>query len=348
MHFIYILLLNVITVIFSFQISAKDCSKPTMPSIDEWNTWLSEVKEEALSLGISLETVEKELTNVKPQEKIIMRDRCQPESTITLDEYLYYRVDKARIVIGKNMLKEYESDLESIGKFFGIQPRFIIAILGMESYYGRNQGKINTINAVTTLAFDRRRSSFYRKQLFAALKIIDDDMIPNKILKGSWGGAVGMTQMIPTTFLESAYDWDGGGIDIWNSYLDAFASTANYLTSLDKNPWLIDSTWGREVKPPTNIASFYDDLKQKNPKGCGAVKSRSIVKNLNEWSELGFVNIDGTSLPVRKDLEARLIAPDGIKGRMFLVYPNYKNILYYNCSSYYAISIGILSDEIIL
>ena len=346
MHFIYILLLNVITVIFSFQISAKDCSKPTMPSIDEWNTWLSEVKEEALSLGISLETVEKELTNVKPQEKIIMRDRCQPESTITLDEYLYYRVDKARIVIGKNMLKEYESDLESIGKFFGIQPRFIIAILGMESYYGRNQGKINTINAVTTLAFDRRRSSFYRKQLFAALKIIDDDMIPNKILKGSWGGAVGMTQMIPTTFLESAYDWDGGGIDIWNSYLDAFASTANYLTSLDKNPWLIDSTWGREVKPPTNIASFYDDLKQKNPKGCGAVKSRSIVKNLNEWSELGFVNIDGTSLPVRKDLEARLIAPDGIKGRMFLVYPNYKNILYYNCSSYYAISIGLLSDKI--
>jgi len=346
MHFIYILLLNVITVIFSFQISAKDCSKPTMPSIDEWNTWLSEVKEEALSLGISLETVEKELTNVKPQEKIIMRDRCQPESTITLDEYLYYRVDKARIVIGKNMLKEYESDLESIGKFFGIQPRFIIAILGMESYYGRNQGKINTINAVTTLAFDRRRSSFYRKQLFAALKIIDDDMIPNKILKGSWGGAVGMTQMIPTTFLESAYDWDGGGIDIWNSYLDAFASTANYLTSLDKNPWLIDSTWGREVKPPTNIASFYDDLKQKNPKGCGAVKSRSIVKNLNEWSELGFVNIDGTSLPVRKDLEARLIAPDGIKGRMFLVYPNYKNILYYNCSSYYAISVGLLSDKI--
>ena len=346
MRFIYILLSNIFTIIFSLQVLAKDCSKPTMPSLNEWNIWLSEVKEEAISLGISLETIEKELENVKPQEKIILRDRCQPESTITLDEYLYYRVDKARIVIGKNMLKQYQDDLAVIGEHFGIQPRFIIAILGMESYYGRNQGKIRTMDAVTTLAFDRRRSSFYRKQLFAALKIIDQNMVPSKTLKGSWGGAVGMTQMIPTTFLESAYDWDGGGIDIWNSYLDAFASTANYLTSLNKNPWLIDSTWGREVIPPSNVDKFYDELKQENPKGCGAVKSRSIPKTLNQWSNLGFLNINGSPLPIRSDLEARLIAPDGINGRMFLVYPNYKNILYYNCSSYYALSIGLLSDEI--
>ena len=238
-----------------------------MPSLEEWNTWLSEVKKEALSLGISQKTIEKELNNIKPQEKIILRDRCQPESTITLDEYLYYRVDKARIVRGRNMLKEYSTELAKIGEYFGIQPRFIISILGMESYYGRNQGKISTINAVTTLAFDRRRSSFYRKQLFAALKIIDDEMIPSNNLIGSWGGAVGMTQMIPTTFLESAYDWDGGGIDIWNSYLDAFASTANYLTSINKNPWLNDSTWGREVLPPKNINEFlrkFNKLMQKD------------------------------------------------------------------------------------
>ena len=155
-----------------------------------------------------------------------------------------------------------------------------------------------------------------------------------------------MTQMIPTTFIESAYDWDGGGIDIWNSYADAFASTANYLTSIDKNPWSIDSTWGREVLPPKNIKSFYSSLEQENPKGCGAVKRRSIPKSLPEWSELGFKTIQNTSLPQRSDLEARLVAPDGIEGRMFLVYPNYKNILYYNCSSYYALSIGLLSDEI--
>ena len=330
----------------SFSSFAKDCAKPIMPTVDQWNKWLNDVKIEAISLGISKNTVEKELTNIEPQSKIIMRDRCQPESTITLKEYLYYRVDKARIVAGRNMLSKYEKDLSLIGKHFGIQPRFIVAIMGMESYYGRNQGKIKTINAVTTLAFDRRRSSFYRKQLFAALNIIDKNLVSSKNLIGSWGGAVGMTQMIPTTFLESAYDWDGGGADIWNNYLDAFASIANYLTTLGKNSWSAKSTWGREVIPPKDVKNLLEKFKQTNPKGCAAVKSRSVPKTLNEWNNLGFRNLDGSELPLRNDLEARLIAPDGIDGRIFIVYPNYKNILYYNCSSYYAISVGLLSDKI--
>ena len=343
---IYIFLIFINTYIIAFSLLASDCSKPTMPTLNEWQNWLKDVKVEALSRGITSKTIERELSGVLPQSKIIMRDRCQPESTITLKEYLYYRVDKARVVIGKNMLKEYQEDLSQIGKHFGIQPRFIVSILGMESYFGRNQGKIKTIDAVTTLAYDRRRSSFYRKQLFAALEIIDKNLVPSEVLKGSWGGAIGMTQMIPTTFIESGYDWDGGGIDIWNSYQDAFASAANYLTSLNKNPWSVDSTWGREVKPPKNFKKIYDNFKQKNPKGCGAVKSRSVSKSLKEWSDLGFTNIDGSSIPTKYGLEARLIAPDGLDGRVFIVYPNYKNILYYNCSSYYAISVGLLSDKI--
>ena len=326
--------------------SLKACEKPKMPTNEEWNSWLIDVRLEAKEKNISDKTINLYLSNVKPQKKIILRDRCQPESTITLKEYLYYRVDKSRIIAGKNILKEHTTLLKNISEHFGIQPRFIVAVLGMESFYGRNQGKIDTITAVTTLAFDRRRSDFYRKQLFAALKILDDGLVPSGQLIGSWGGAVGMTQMIPTTFLESAYDWDGDGIDIWNSYADGFASTANYLTSIDKNPWSIDSTWGREVVPPENIEEIYTSLQQENPKGCGAVKRRSIAKSLPEWSNLGFKTITKSELPQRLDLEARLIAPDGVKGRMFLVYPNYKNILYYNCSSYYAISIGLLSDEI--
>ena len=334
-------------ILISFELFAIDCKKPEMPSNEVWNVWLNNIKSEAIQEGISKETVYKELKGILPQKKIILRDRCQPEFTITLDEYLYYRLDKARTLTGKKILEEHRVLLNKIGDFFGIQPRFIVAILGMESYYGIYQGEINTINAVTTLAFDRRRSSFYKKQLFAALKIIDDKLVPNGVLKGSWGGAVGMTQMIPTTFLESAYDWDGGGIDIWNSYPDAFASTANYLTSIDKNPWMKDSTWGREVIPPKNLLTFLDSLKQIDPKGCGAVKSRSIAKSLTEWSKLGFTDINGNKLPQRENIEARLVAPDKIQGRLFLVYPNYKNILYYNCSSYYAISIGLLSDKII-
>ncbi len=333
-------------VFVTFNIYASDCLKPKMPSDNEWNTWLEDIKQEALNKGITKKTISKYLNEVRPQSKIIMRDRCQPESRITLNEYLYYRVDKSRIIAGKNMLNEHKDILNAISNHFNIQPRFIVAILGMESFYGRNQGKIDTIKAVTTLAFDRRRSDFYKKQLFAALEILDNNLVPSGELKGSWGGAVGMTQMIPTTFLDSAFDWDGGGIDIWNSYADAFASTANYLTSLDKNPWLDDSTWGREILPPKNIDLIYDSIQQINPKGCGAVKKRSISKSLSEWSKLGFKNVNGDPLPKRNDLEARIIAPDGLSGRMFIVYPNYKNILYYNCSSYYAISVGLLSDEI--
>ena len=334
------------TLFFFLSFTAYSCENPKMPSIEEWNMWLGEVKNEAISNGISRNIISQYLSEVKPQKKIILRDRCQPESTITLEEYLYYRVDKARIIAGRNVLKDHKKILEEISNHFGIQSRYIVAVLGMESNYGRNQGKIDTITAVTTLAFDRRRSNFYRKQLFAALKILDDNLVPSGQLIGSWGGAVGMTQMIPTTFIESAYDWDGGGIDIWNSFADAFASTANYLTSINKNPWSNDSTWGREVLPPDNIETIYSSLKQISPIGCGAVKRRSIAKSLPEWSKLGFKNIDKTILPKRIDLEARLVAPDGVNGRMFLVYPNYKNILYYNCSSYYAISIGLLSDKI--
>ncbi len=339
--------LLLILTFLSFNLSATECEKPKMPSDIEWNTWLQNIQSEAIEKGIKKEIVLKNLKNLKPQRKIIMRDRCQPESTITLDEYLYYRLDKSRIVAGQNLLREHEDLLNEISNHFKIQSRFIVSILGMESFYGKNQGKINSIEAITTLAYDRRRSDFYKKQLFAALEILDKNLVPGGQLKGSWGGAVGMTQMIPTTFLESAYDWDGGGIDIWNSYADAFASTANYLTSLNKNPWYNDSTWGREVLPPKNINIIYDSLKQIKPKGCGAVKRRSQSKTLSEWNKLGFRKINGELLPKRNDLEARLIAPDGLDGRMFIVYPNYKNILYYNCSSYYAVSVGLLSDKII-
>tara|TARA_Y100000590_G_scaffold57405_1_gene60368 strand:- start:971 stop:2017 length:1047 start_codon:yes stop_codon:yes gene_type:complete len=346
MRFFYFLSVFFVLIPFSFHSFATDCEQPIMPSEDKWNSWLNEIKLEALEKGISKETINNELNNIKPQSKIILRDRCQPESTISLKEYLFYRVDKARIFAGKRMLKKYTNELDKISKHFDIQPRFIIAILGMESFYGKNQGKIKTIDAVTTLAFDRRRSNFYKKQLFATLKIIDQNLVSSENLKGSWGGALGMTQMLPTTFIDSGYDWDGGGVDIWNSYLDSFASIANYLTTIDKNRWSFETTWGREIIPPDNIEIIYDSLKQINPKGCGAVKSRSIPKKLSEWQKMGFRDINGDDLPKNNTIDARLIAPDGINGRLFLVYQNYKNILYYNCSSYYAISIGLLSDEI--
>ena len=325
---------------------AADCKKPEMPSDLEWQLWIDEAKLLALTQGISKTTIDRELNNIRPASKILLRDKCQVESTISLDEYLYYRLDKARIVAGKKLLNKYHDELLSISNYFNIQPHFIVSILGLESYYGKNQGSISTIEAVTTLAFDRRRSEFYKKQLIAALKIIDDGLSSKK-LTGSWGGAIGMSQFIPTTYLDSGYDWNKDGIvDIWNNYEDVFASIANYLTSIDKNPWNNDLSWGVEVIPPKNINDFYNLLKQKNPKGCGAVKSRSIAKFLYEWENLGFKTKNGNDLPNIQNIKARLVAPDGVNNRMFLVFSNYKNILYYNCSSYYAIAIGLLSDAI--
>ena len=342
---IYFFILSIFFVNFIFiPIFAQDCKKPKMPSKEEWNKWIINIKNVALNSGISEETVNK-LNSVKPASKILLRDRCQVESTITLDEYLYYRLDKARIVAGKKILNKYYDELNEIGKFFSIQPRFIVSILGLESYYGQNQGSVNTLQAVTTLSFDRRRSEFYKKQLMATLKIIDEGLVKNDLI-GSWGGAVGMPQFIPTTFIDSGFDWNNDGyVDIWDNYEDVFASISNYLTSIDKNPWNNNLTWGREVLPPNNINEIILSLKQNNPKGCGAVKSMSRSKKLTEWSNLGFLNKDRSNLP-NMNIDARLVSPDGTNGRMFLVYQNYKNILYYNCSSYYAIAIGLLSDAI--
>ena len=147
-----------------------------MPSDLEWQLWIDEAKLLALTQGISKTTIDRELNNIRPASKILLRDKCQVESTISLDEYLYYRLDKARIVAGKKLLNKYHDELLSISNYFNIQPHFIVSILGLESYYGKNQGSISTIEAVTTLAFDRRRSEFYKKQLIAALKIIDDGL----------------------------------------------------------------------------------------------------------------------------------------------------------------------------
>jgi len=343
---IFVLSLGICFNFSLISIYAADCKKPIMPSYEEWNSWIEEFKIFALNEGISEKTIDDVLSDVEPSSKILLRDKCQVESTISLDEYLYYRLDKARIIAGKNIMKKYQKELNIISDYFSIQPRFIVSILGLESYYGKNQGKTDTIQAITNLAFDIRRSNFYKKQLIAALKIIDNGLSPQK-LKGSWGGAVGMPQFIPTTYLDSGYDWNKDGlIDIWNNYEDVFASIANYLTSIDKNPWNSNITWGREVIPPKNINVIYESLKQKNPKGCGAVKSMSIAKSLDEWHKLGFKTITRNDLPKSQSINARLINPDGINERMFLVYSNYKNILYYNCSSYYAVAIGLLSDEI--
>ena len=342
----YIIKITVISIFLIPKLLFAECAKPIMPSDIEWNSWINDISIEAENYGIGEKTIKKELSNLKPIEKIILRDRCQPESTISFKEYVYYRLDKTRIYNGRNKSIEFQKQLTRVSKEFDIQKEIILAIWGLESYYGKNQGKTKIIPALATLTFDKKRSEFYKKQLLAALKIIDNKIVSSENLLGSWAGAMGQVQFLPTTFFDSALDFDNNGkIDIWNSELDVFASIANYLTSLEKAPWDSNLSWGIEVTPPKNISSIYDSLKQIDAKGCYAVRTMSIEKNINEWINLGFKNI----IPMDKlnmNVQARLVSPDGMNGRMFLVFRNYKSILYYNCSHYYGLTVGLLSDKL--
>ena len=326
--------------------SFAECAKPEMPSNKEWNDWLIKTSKEAIEHGINKDILDKEFLIQKPLQKIIMRDRCQPESTITFKEYIYYRLGKTRIYKGKKNKNKYEEELKEISLIYDIKPEIILSIWGLESFYGNNQGESKVISVLTTLTFDKRRSDFYKKQLFAALKMLQNNFIDSDKLVGSWAGAMGQVQFLPTTYLDSAVDFDKDGKkDIWNNEMDIFASIANYLTSLEKAPWDNNYSWGFEVNPPINIDSFYDTLKQENPKGCYAVRTMSKEKNLSEWSNLGFKIKNEFAIDDSNPM-MKLVAPDGIDGRMFLVYRNYKSILYYNCSHYYALSVGLLSDKI--
>ena len=316
-----------------------------MPSEEKWSNWLIQVSEEAIEYGISNETIINELSEVKPLKKIILRDRCQPESTITFKEYIYYRIDKTRIYTGKIKKKQNKENLKIVENSFDVDSEIILAIWGLESFYGKNLGSYSIVPSLATLSFDHRRSEFYKKQLFAALKIIDQKLVSPELLIGSWAGAMGQVQFLPTTFLDSAIDFNKDGVtDIWYSEIDVLASIANYLSNIDKAPWTYKQGWGQEIRPPENIENLYDSLKKENPKGCYAVKTMSKEYSLDEWYNMGFKNIDGKKFN-DGNIMARLVAPDGINGRMFLVYRNYKTILYYNCSHYYALSVGILSDN---
>ena len=297
----------------------------------EFEPWLAELKREAIGRGISAAIVEEAFVGVQPIPRIIKLDRKQPEFTQTLAQYLDARVSKQRIKQGRQKYAENRELLQKIEARFGVQGRFIVAFWGMETNYGRYTGGFNVIAALTTLAFDGRRSAFFRKQLLDALTILDEGHISVDRMKGSWAGAMGQTQFMPSTFRAYAVDGDGDGkIDIWGSKADAFASAGHYLSSVG---WRGDQTWGREVVLPEGF----------DP----ALIDRKVEKTLPEWQALGVRRLFGNDLPQR-NIKAFLVQPDGPEGRAFLAYPaNYRAILNWNRSHKFAIAVGTLADAIV-
>ncbi|MDO6507898.1 lytic murein transglycosylase [Colwellia sp. 4_MG-2023] len=305
--------------------------------------YVIELKEEALAQGFSQSLIDESFTNVKFHKRAVAADRKQPEKVETLDTYLPKRIPAWKVDKARALFKEHEEILTKIGQDYAVQPRFIVALWGLETNFGKFTGGYNVISALSTLAYEGRREAFFKKQLWAALTILKEGHIKIDDMKGSWAGAMGQNQFMPTSFLGYAVDGDGDGKkDIWKNQVDIFASMANYL---QKEGWNNELTWGRQVKLPENF-----DTSLAIPQNTGSRKNwlkawAKTEKKLAEWQALGIRRTDGTSLP-NVDITAALVFPDGINGRAYLAYDNYKSLMHWNLSYYFVSSVGHLSDQI--
>ena len=302
---------------------------------DDFSAWMKDLRAEARAAGISEATLDSAFKGFTLVPRVVELDRNQPEFKMTLDRYLGKFVSPWRRDTAAKMLIEHADILDAVSAKYGVQKRYIVTFWGIETSFGKYLGSFNVPQALVTLAYDGRRSRYFRKELLNALRIIDEGHISADKMMGSWAGAMGQSQFMPSSFIDYAVDWDGDGKrDIWGTTADVFASTANYLA---KAGWRDDITWGREVRIPPDLVIG----------GMGATKLGKTKTRLAlpAWQAAGVRNLDGSALP-KRPLKARLVLPDGIGGRAFLAYSNYDSILRWNRSNYYAIAIGSLSDSL--
>lgn len=296
----------------------------------EFPAYVETIKQEALAEGFTEDTLNRAFAGVKYYKKSVEADKNQPEFKLTLDTYLPRAVPEWKVKKGLEMYNEHKELLTKVGEEFGVQPRFIVALWGIETNYGSYTGGFDVISALTTMAFDGRREAFFKKELWNALTIVQDGHIEPEQMKGSWAGAMGQTQFMPSSFMNFAIDYDGDGKkDIWNSFPDVFASAANYLKSVG---WRDDVTWGRQVSLPGDFDTELATLDTK--------------KSLGEWQDLGVRRFDGGDLPNRDDIQASVIIPDDRNGRVYLAYANYDALMRWNRSNYFVAAVGYLSDRI--
>ncbi|MGF1759467.1 lytic murein transglycosylase [Photobacterium sagamiensis] len=296
-----------------------------------FDEYVLELKAEAREHGISESIINSAFEGIKYTERAVKADKNQPEKKLTLDEYIPRAVPDWKVKQANRLYQEHKPTLDRIGREYGVQPRFIVALWGVESNFGRLMGNYNVIEALSTLAYEGRRETFFRKQVMAALTILDDGHIAPQEMKGSWAGAMGQPQFMPTSFLAYAVDGNNDGrIDIWQSEEDVFASAANYLKM---SGWNDEYTWGRQVKFPAGISASF--------KGVEKEKARP----LDEWQKLGVRKINGQALP-KVNIDAWLIQPDDQRGRAYLIYGNYQTLLSWNRSHYFALAVSHLADRI--
>jgi membrane-bound lytic murein transglycosylase B len=314
---------------------------PVAPVVDPppFDEWLGALRAEAIERGISAALVERAFADVKPVDQVLERDRTQAEFTLDLDAYLKRRLTPYTVRLGRQMHARHRSLLQRIEKTYGVPSEIIISVWGLESSFGRFAGVRPTIPALITLAYDPRRGPLFRSELFNALEIVNRGDIELERLRGSWAGALGQPQFMPSSYLEYAQDFDGDGRkDIWRSQADVFASIAYYL---QQHGWTAGQRWGREVEVSPALQKKVLEMPRRDV-GCRARRIMTEPRPVSEWNAIGVRNANGRALP-DSSIPGSIVEAGK---RTYLLYGNYEALLGYNCSHSYALSVGLLADRI--
>ena len=319
----------IICLLFSGWAYANDTLAPeNVPETQSFEEFLDDIRHQALDQGISKVTLDQALSALTPNPKVLKFDRTQAEFSQNFWHYLGSRVSEYRLNNGAEKLNIHQRVLQNNYQKYGVPPHIIIAFWGLETNYGTYTGNLSLVRSLATLSHDLRRREFFTQQLLALLKLIDEGKIPADA-KGSWAGAMGNVQFMPTNVATYGIDADQDGeIGLWDNTQDIFASAANFLQKIG---WHRGERWGREVSIPQNFDYQLATLKNK--------------KTVNEWQALGVRTAQGQDLP-SSTLNASLILPMGYNGPAFLAYRNFRAILRWNHSILYALSVGHLSDRL--
>ncbi len=307
------------------------CANEIIPP-KEYLIWLDNLKTEMIERGISEDTIEEvyEQSYYHPKPEVVKIDRNQTEFVLTFSDYVNRVVNKKKVETAQQKYLELLPLFQDLEGKYGVPFNYLVAFWGMETNFGQIFGNYQVIDALTTLSYDTRRPKFFREELYQALKIIDIWDIDYTKMEGSWAGAMGHFQFMPSTFNAYAIDYNGDGkIDIWHSFEDAVASAANYLQQAG---WKKGEPWGMEVSLPWNFDY--------------AMSGRQIRKAADFWKKMGVKPLNGAEFPKNGESLWAVIVPEGKKGKAFLVGQNFDVIMKWNKSENYALAIGILADYI--
>lgn len=299
------------------------------PAETPFAAFLATVRAEAVGSGIAPGTVDRAFAGLQPNPKVLELDSRPAEVTQTWERYRAVRVSDQRVSAGRQAMQANGAVLTEIGGRYGVDPAVIVAIWGLESNYGGYTGGFAVIEALATLAADGRHNGFFRSELISALRILDHGDITLPRMTGSYAGAMGQPQFMPSSYLNYAVDFDGSGRrDIWDDRNDVLASIANYLA---KSGWRPGEPWGQLVRVPPGFSVARDGRDDRHP--------------LAAWTRLGVTRADGTPFS-RTDVLGAVITPDGVGGEAYMTYGNFGVIRLYNPSDLYALSVGLLANRI--